>query len=78
MNLGETEKAAYEEIRDGLEVWPEVGSRMMLRVTEGVGLAGGWIVVEEGRYRYAVDWSGDVTVRTVIWDYLATEAVWEL
>ena len=76
MSITNEEKVSFEEIGDGLDVWPEVGSRMMLRVVEGVGLAGGWVVVEEGKYRYAVDWSSGITVRTVIWEYLATETYW--
>ncbi len=66
----------FEQIGEGMDLWPEVGSRMMLRVSGGVGLVGGWIVVEEGRYRYALDWSEGLTVRTVIWEYLATETCW--
>jgi hypothetical protein len=62
---------------DKLDVWPEVGSRMMLRLTDGPEVIGGWVVVEPGRYRYSIDWSSGVTVRTVIWEYLATETCWE-
>lgn len=69
-------RAAFEAIGNGLDVWPEVGSRMLVRLAEGVGMAGGWIEVEPRRYRYAVDWSGGLTVRSVIWDYLATEIRW--
>ena len=77
-SMTDEEHAAFENGGDGgLDLWPEVGSRMMMRVVEGVGLAGGWVEVERGRYRYAVDWSAGVTVRTIIWDYLATETRWE-
>ena len=74
MSRGDREN--FEEIGSGLDLWPEVGSRMTLRVINGVGLAGGWVVVEKGRYRYAVDWSRGIRVRTVIWEYLATETYW--
>ena len=70
------DRATFEDIGSGHDVWPEVGSRMTLRVVNGVGLAGGWCEVEKGRYRYAVDWSSGITVRTVIWEYLATETYW--
>lgn len=60
----------------GLATWPEVGSRMSVHLVEGDALVGGWIVVEPGRYRFSVDWSAGVTVRTVIWEYLATETRW--
>ncbi|MCY4641498.1 MAG: hypothetical protein OXC41_02195 [Gammaproteobacteria bacterium] len=76
MSMANEEKVNFEEIGDGLDVCPEVGSRMVLRVIEGEGLAGGWVVVEEGKYRYAVDWSSGIMVRTVIWEYLATETRW--
>lgn len=62
----------------GVDVWPEVGSRMMVRVTTGEGLAnGGWIEVEPARYRYALDWTSGVSVKMVLWDYLAAEVRWE-
>lgn len=60
-----------------LATWPEVGSRMMLHLVDDKALIGGWMVVEAGHYRYSVDWSDGVTVRTVIWDYLATETRWD-
>ena len=62
----------------GRDLWPEVGSRMLVRVVSGEGLAsGGWIEVEPAHYRYAIDWGDGLTVRTVIWDYLATKVRWE-
>lgn len=70
------QREEFESIGGGIDLWPEVGSRMMLRLVEGQGLAGGWVEVERGRYRYAVDWTNGVTVRTIIWDYLATETSW--
>lgn len=66
----------FESIGSGIDLWPEVGSRMTLRLLTGEGLAGGWVEVESGRYRYALDWSDGILVRTVIWDYLATETRW--
>lgn len=69
-------RAQFEATGGGLDLWPEVGSRMLVRVINGEGLAGGWIEVEPGRYRYSLDWSNGVRVRTVIWDYLATETYW--
>jgi len=71
-----SERSEFEAIGEGVDVWPEVGSRMMLRLVEGDAMAGGWVNVEDGYYRYAIDWSDEITVRTVIWDYLATETRW--
>ena len=75
MSMACDHRATFEDIGGGLDGWPEVGSRMMSRVVNGVDLDRGWIKVERGRYRYAVDSCG-ITVRTVIWEYLATETYW--
>lgn len=76
-SMSADQRRAFEQAGDQpQDVFPEVGSRMMHRVV-GAGVApGGWIVVEPGRYRYSVDWSQCVTVRTVIWEYMATETSW--
>lgn len=60
-----------------LAVWPEVGSRMTVQLLDEEAMVGGWVTVEPGRYRYSIDWSDAVTVKTVIWEYLATETRWE-
>jgi hypothetical protein len=60
-----------------LAAWPEVGSRMTVHLLDEEAMVGGWITVEPGRYRYSIDWSGSVTVKTVIWEYLATETRWD-
>lgn len=60
-------------------VWPEVGSRAMLRLVEGgFGFAGGWCTVQEGRYRYMAVGAGSVMVRGVISECLAYEVIWGL
>lgn len=73
------QRGAFESTATGagLAGWPEVGSRMTVHVIDGEAMVGGWILVEPGRYRYSVDWSDGVTVRTVIWEYLATETRWD-
>ena len=76
MSMDVDGRATFEVVEGGLDGWPEVGSRMTTRVANGVNLASGWIEVERGRYRYAVDWSCGITVRTVIWEYLATKTCW--
>ncbi|MEU7768614.1 hypothetical protein AB0B25_26395 [Nocardia sp. NPDC049190] len=56
---------------------PEVGSRLFGRVIQRTDLINGWIVVQEGRYRYTVDVDEDaVRVRIVIFEYLAAEVLW--
>ena len=58
-------------------VLPEVGSRMMTRVMTGQDLADGWVVAQDGVYRYAVAQAGTLLVRTVLFEYLATEVYWK-
>ena len=55
--------------------WPEVGSRLMQRVVAGECGPGGWIEVQDGVYRYAV--SESLSVRMVLFEYLAAEVVWD-
>ena len=61
---------------EGLVGWPEVGSRLLLRLVEtGEVGEGGWIEVQSGVYRYAVD---DIhRVRMVFREYLAAEVIWD-
>jgi hypothetical protein len=49
---------------------------MMTRVLTGQDLAGEWVVVQEGIYRYAVAQGGGMLVRSVLSEYLATEVYW--
>ncbi len=76
--LPEAQRDEFEDICFGtINVWPEVGSRMMTRLCTGQDLRGGWIMVQDGLYRYLVGQVDGVVVRTVIWNYLATEVYWE-
>jgi hypothetical protein len=61
-----------------LGVWPEVGSRMMSRllIAENEVFNEGWLV-QEGRYRYKMNWHAGLDVRIVIREYLACQVVWE-
>ena len=73
----ERERFEFWAIDGSGAVWPEVGSRSFLVMTEGLPLGvGGWIEVEKGRYRYNVQCGDCYSVRTVIWEYLATEVIW--
>jgi hypothetical protein len=56
--------------------WPEVGSRMMTRVLTGQDLTDGWVVVQNDVYRYSVVQEGVMRVRSVLFEYLATEVHW--
>ncbi|MEH3091302.1 MAG: hypothetical protein PGN20_04475 [Agrobacterium cavarae] len=77
--LSSEQRDAFETTETGTELaaWPEVGSRMTVHLLDQGAMTGGWITVEPGRYRYAIDWSNAMTVKTVIWEYLATETRWD-
>jgi hypothetical protein len=76
--MSSTERAAFEIPGTGLIApWPEVGSRMMQRLVEGRIEAGGWIVVQRGRYRYAASVDAGVSIRLVFSEYLGCEVAWD-
>lgn len=77
-SMSESERASFEEGDDSGEFagWPEVGSRMMTRVLTGQDMDDGWIVVQDGTYRYAIEQTGLLRVRSVWSEYLATEVQW--
>lgn len=74
--MSAAEIEAFEDV-PSMEVWPEVGSRMMTRVMTGEDLDGSWIIVQDGVYRFSVTQAGGIVVRSVMSEYLATEVCWE-
>ena len=74
-----TERRDFEGLSDRgyLALWPEVGSRMMTRLVTGEDMVGQWVVVQEEVYRYSVQQDGGLRVRSVLFEYLATEVQWE-
>jgi hypothetical protein len=79
ISMSKQECAEFEGLGEegSLAAWPEVGSRMMTRVATGLDMDGNWVIVQDGTYRYAVDDKDGLRVRSVIWEYLATEVCWE-
>ena len=76
--LSPDQRTEFEYVDHGPH-WPEVNSRLLQRVLGIEPLQNGWVEVQPGVYRYAVMHNGDeVTVRTLIRDYLATEVIWAL
>ena len=83
-----TQEVAQFENIPSLSVWPEVGSRMFVRGAltfndhengQGVYIDDGWQDVQDGVYRYAVvPLPGQMLVKTVIYEYLATEVAWDV
>lgn len=69
----------FEGRSDGrIGFWPEVGSRMLTRLVEpetGV-FEDGWIVVQNGRYRYRPSWEDGVRIFIELRGYLACEVGW--
>jgi hypothetical protein len=59
-----------------LAAWPEVGSRMMTRVMTGQDLSDGWVIVQQGVYRYAIVQEGVMFVKMVLFEYLAAQVFW--
>jgi hypothetical protein len=78
-SLTAMERQSFEGLSEegGFAAWPEVGSRMLTRVLTGEDMAGEWVVVQEGTYRYSVHQEGGLRVRSVLSEYLATEVQWE-
>ena len=74
--MSDGQRDLFEQSAAQYDLWPDVGSRMMQRMAEG-DLERGWVVVQRGIYRYmAVQRPGEVLVRSVIREYLATEVSW--
>jgi len=77
--MTDDERAAFERDDQGFDVWPEVGSRAMQRilVTGTDALDEGWLVVQEGNYRFRTSQSNGLTVKIVLREYLGCEVVWD-
>lgn len=56
--------------------YPEIGSRQFTRILTGQDMYGGWVIVQPGIYRYLADSGQGVLIRSVLYDYLATEVYW--
>ncbi|HEX8342580.1 MAG TPA: hypothetical protein VF624_16885 [Tepidisphaeraceae bacterium] len=74
------QKAAFEEpVGEGIQPWPEIGSRAFVRACAlwPEYQDNGWMVIQDGRYRYRVDQGpGGDAVRIVISEYLACLVAW--
>ena len=82
--LDARQRDQFEDIPSSA-LWPEIGSRMMHRACIRSSLRDpgeiyfdGWQYVQDGVYRYAVALTaGRILVRTVLYEYLATEVCWD-
>ena len=68
----------FDGVRSAGELtgFPEVGSRMMTRVLTGQDMCDGWVIVQDGVYRFRVEQCLGMRVRSVLFEYLATEVHW--
>lgn len=76
--MSEQEREEFEGSECGLALWPEVGSRAMMRtlVVGNEAFGAGWLEVQPGRYRYRVSQEDGQRIQFVIREYLACEVVW--
>ena len=65
MPLNAEERAKFESVQMG-PAWPEVGSRMLTRMITGQDLSDGWVIVQDGIYRYAVSQQNGIVVKSVL------------
>lgn len=68
-------RASFEHVPKPA-IWPEVGSRAMMRLESVDGGYPQWIVVQPGRYRHLAFVDDAVVVRVVLSEYLACEITW--
>ena len=78
MAMTEEEREAFGDAgAAGISGWPELGCRMMTRVLTRQDVRDGWVVVQDGVYRYRVEQAAaGVLVRSVLREYLATAVYW--
>ena len=77
IELNEEQRRDFEE-PPRVSLFPELGSRAFQRILDDDGLhAADWITVQPGRYRYLATAGDAITVRVVLSEYLACEAIWD-
>ena len=76
MSASERDDFEYAGLVEELAVSPEVGSRMMARLFTGQDMRDGWVIVQDGVYRFRVEHRCGIVVRSVLSEYLATEVYW--
>ena len=82
-NLSQQQQEQFDLVESGFSGWAEVGTRMFQRECLVAGsqqsdMRGSWMIVQNDVYRYAIADMGDgMLVRSVIQEYLATEAYWK-
>ena len=76
MSVSERDDFEYDGVVEELARSPEVGSRMMVRVFTGQDMRDGWVIVQDGVYRFRVQERSGIVVRSALCEYVATEVHW--
>jgi hypothetical protein len=80
LTMQDSEREAFESSEQKvLAGWPEVGSRAMQRllIVGADVFREGWLVVQDGNYRFRASQEEGLTVKIVLREYLACHVVWE-
>jgi len=82
LTFDQAERREFENvISSGPLGWPEIGTRAFYRASgdlpDKFQQSGDWVLVQPGRYRYAVYDAHGVSVKMVLSEYLACEIIWE-
>lgn len=74
--MNEDEQIEYFFHDEGL--LPEIGSRAFQRMfKEDEGLVNNWVIVQEDKYIYSINHGSlGLTIKFLIWNYLACEVIW--
>ena len=74
--MSEEEQIEYFSHDEGL--LPEVGSRAFQRMfIEDKDVVNNWVIVQKNKYMYSINHEGfDLTIKFLIWNYLACEVIW--
>ncbi len=80
--LCDQDRKAFEDVASGPDLCPEIGTRAFSRIFAFEDKIDStqvydWIVVQPGRYRYAVNETGGMLVKLVLSEYLACVVSWE-
>jgi hypothetical protein len=76
--MSSDQRKAFEASEE-IGIWPEVGSRALSRllVVGSDVYEEGWLLVQEGRYRFRTLQGSGPRVRIVLREYLACEVAWD-
>lgn len=76
--MDEAARRGFEASEDVVDVWPEVGTRAAQRllVVGAEVFSEGWLVVQDGNYRYKVSHKDGLSVKIVLREYLACHIAW--